>query len=69
MQLKKSFESINEEFAKARLMRDNISIATIETMKKNIKMWNDSAEVCADLNKKIMQYWMPIFSPKNESWK
>ncbi len=55
MQFKKIFESMNEEFAKARLMRYNISIATIET-EKNIKMWNDSVGVFADLNKKIMQY-------------
>ena len=63
----KIIESMNEEIAKARLMRDNISIATIETMKKNIKMWNDSADVFADLNKKILQYWIPIFASNHQS--
>ena len=65
--VQKIIENMNEEFAKARLMRDNVSIATIETMKKNIKMWNDSAGIFADLNKKIMQYWIPVFSPKIKS--
>lgn len=63
----KIIESINEELAKARLVRDNITVARIENMKKNIKLWNDSAGVFADLNKKLMQYWIPVFTPNHES--
>lgn len=65
--VQKIIESMNDEFVKARSVRDNVSIATIDSMKKNIKMWNDSASIFLNLNKKIMQYWILTFTPKPES--
>jgi len=58
----KLIESMNEELARARSLRDNISISTIETVKKNIKMWNDNATIFAEYNKKIFQFWMSTFT-------
>jgi len=58
----KLIESMNEELARARSLRDNISISTIETVKKNIKMGNDNATIFAEYNKKIFQFWMSTFT-------
>ena len=58
----KLIESMNEELARARSLRDNISISTIETVKKNIKMCNDNATIFAEYNKKIFQFWMSTFT-------
>jgi hypothetical protein len=57
----KFIESMNKELSRARSLRDNISISTIETIKKNIKMWNDNTAIFAEYNKKILQFWWPYF--------
>jgi len=58
----KLIESMNEELARARSLRDNISISTIDAVKKNIKIWNDNATIFAEYNKKIFQFWMFTFT-------
>ena len=60
-------ENITEGVIKARSVRDQIALATIEAAKKNIKMWNDNANTFADLNRNIMQSWMSAFTPKREN--
>jgi len=58
----KLIETMNEELARACSLRDNISISTIEVVKKNIKMWNDNATIFAEYNKKIFQFWLSAFT-------
>ena len=54
----KIIENINEELSRARLLRDNISISTIERIKKNIKIWNDNVNIFSEYNKRILQFWL-----------
>ena len=54
----KIIESMKEEFSRACTWRDNVSISIIESIKKNIKMWNDNANVFAEYNKKMLQFWL-----------
>ncbi|MGH1566169.1 MAG: hypothetical protein ACRBB5_01820 [Nitrosopumilus sp.] len=59
-------ENINEEFANFRLMRDKAIIVTIQTTKKNIKIWNKNADIFLDWNKSMLQYWTSGFTIKPE---
>ncbi|MDH3501744.1 MAG: hypothetical protein OEL69_04470 [Nitrosopumilus sp.] len=54
----KIIENINEELSRVRLLRDNISISTIERIKKNIKIWNDNINIFSEYNKRILQFWL-----------
>ncbi len=60
-------ENITKNVIKTRSVRDQITVATIETAKKNIKAWNDNANTFADLNRNIMQSWISSFTPKREN--
>ena len=60
----KIIENMNKETAKYRSVYNKIIINTIETGKKNAKMWNDNMDKFVDLNQKIMQYWLSSFSQK-----
>lgn len=60
-------ENITESVIKTRSVRDQITVATIEAAKKNIKAWNDNANTFADLNRNIMQSWISAFTPKREN--
>ena len=57
-------ENISEEAVKYRGYCNKITIANIESTKKNVKTLNDSAELFIDLNRKIMHYWASAFFPK-----
>ena len=59
-------ENINEEFANFRLIRDKAIIVTIQTTKKNIKIWNKNADIFLDWNKSMLQYWTSGFTIKPE---
>ena len=56
----KIIENMNEELSRACSLRDNISISTIEALKKNIKMWNNNANLFAEYNKKMLQFWLSV---------
>ncbi len=60
-------ENITESVIKTRSVRDQITVATIEATKKNIKAWNDNANTFADLNRNIMQSWISACIPKREN--
>jgi len=60
---RKIVDDMTEEIIKARIVRDKIAIATIEGTTKNIKTWNDNANIFADLNRNIMEFWMSAFTP------
>ncbi|MDH5463704.1 MAG: hypothetical protein OEY17_08180 [Nitrosopumilus sp.] len=58
-------ENLSEETVKYRSLCNKIIISAIESGKKNVKTWNDNADIFVDLNRKIMHYWLPL--TKNES--
>ncbi len=60
----KIVRNMTDEFLKARSVRDQIAIATIESAKKNIKTFSDNASAFADLNRDIMQSWITLCTPK-----
>ena len=58
----KIFQETNDGFVKARSVRDQVILATIDTAKQNIKIWNDNAKTFADLNRNILQSWLSVFT-------
>ena len=57
-------ENMNEETVEYRSLYNKTLISTIESGKKNIKTWNDNADVFMDLNRKIMHFWLSAFNQK-----
>ncbi len=53
-----------EAAIKARTVRDQILLTTIDTTKDNLKEWNNRIPDFADLNRKIMQYWTSAFTTR-----
>ena len=58
------FENMSEETIQYRSFCNKIVISTIEFGKKNVKTWNENADVFVDLNRKIMQFWLSVFMKK-----
>lgn len=58
------FENMSDEALKFRALWNKFTISNIESVKNNAKTWNDNADAFADLNRKIMHYWLSAFSPK-----
>ena len=58
----KVFRENTNAFVKARSVRDQVILATIDTAKQNIKTWNDNAKTFADLNRNILQTWLSLFT-------
>lgn len=57
-------ESMSEEALKFRTVYNKLAISNIESIKNTAKTWNDNAEGFADLNRKIMHYWLFAFLSK-----
>jgi len=58
----KVFQETTDAVIKARSVRDQMILATIDTAKQNIKTWNDNAKTFADLNRNILQSWLSVFT-------
>ena len=58
------FENMSDEALKFRALWNKFTISNIESVKNNAKTWNENADAFADLNRKIMHYWLTAFSPK-----
>jgi len=58
-------ENVSEEALKFRSMYNKFTISNIESIKNTSKTWNDNAETFVNLNRKIMHYWLSVFSSKN----
>ena len=58
----KVFQETTDAVIKARSIRDQIILATIDTAKQNIKTCNDNAKTFADLNRNILQSWLSVFT-------
>ena len=61
---KSLIENMSEETVKYRSLCNKIIISTIESGKKNVKTWNDNIDIFMDLNRKIMHFWLPVFTQK-----
>ena len=61
---KSLIENMSEETVKYRSLCNKIIISTIESGKKNVKTWNDNTDIFMDLNRKIMHFWLPVFTQK-----
>jgi len=57
----KVFQETTDAVIKARSVRDQMILTTINTAKQNIKTWNDNAKTFADLNRNILQSWLSVF--------
>lgn len=57
-------ENVSEEALKFRSMYNKFTISNIESIKNTSKIWNDNAETFVDLNRKIIHYWLSVFSSK-----
>jgi hypothetical protein len=49
---------------KARKIRDQILLTTIDTAKDNLKEWNNRIPNLEEFNRKIMQYWISLFTTR-----
>jgi hypothetical protein len=58
--------TVGEDALQYRAYCKNITIANIESAKQNAKTLNDNAELFADLNRKMMHYWISAFSSKRD---
>jgi hypothetical protein len=56
--------SLHDDATKYRNMYNKFLVSTIETSKKNAKIWNDNAKSFEEFNKKIMKFWLPAFITK-----
>lgn len=57
-------ENVSEEALKFRSIYNKLTISNIESIKNTSKIWNDNAETFVDLNRKIIHYWLSVFSSK-----
>jgi len=57
-------ENVSEEALKFRSIYNKLAILNIKSIKNTSKTWNDNAETFVDSNRKIMHYWLSIFSLK-----
>lgn len=53
-----------EAAIKARTVRDEIILTSIDTAKENVKEWNKRSQEFIDLNRKIAQSWISSFATK-----
>ena len=63
----KVIHDTTEEFVKAASIHNQIALATIDVTQQNIKTFNDNAKSFADLNRKILQSWISVFTTKNNN--
>lgn len=53
-----------EAAIKARAVRDEIILTSIDTAKDNVKEWNKRSQEFIDLNRKIVQSWISSFTSR-----
>jgi len=53
-----------ESAIKARKVRDEIILSSIDTAKENLKEWNKQYQGFADMNRKIAQSWISVFAAR-----
>lgn len=58
----KIIQDSTDAFVKARSLRDQTILATIDVVKNNVKIWNENSKTFADLNKNLLQAWFSTFT-------
>jgi hypothetical protein len=53
-----------EAAIKARAVRDEIILTSMDTAKENVKEWNKRSQEFIDLNRKIVQSWISSFTTR-----
>ena len=61
----KVIDDTTEEIVKASSIQNQIVLASIDATQQNIKTFNDNAKSFVELNKNILQSWVPAFTTKN----
>ena len=57
-------DDTSEEFVKVTSMQNKMMLAIIDAIQQNIKTFNVNLKSFTDLNKNVLQFWIPIFSTK-----
>jgi len=57
---------IHDEATKYRDMCNKIGVSFIESNKKNAKTWNENVKIINEVNKKIMNFWIPSSNLKTD---
>jgi len=60
----KYVSSLTDSAIKARTVRDEIVLTSIDTAKENVREWNKQSQEFIDLNRKIAQSWISSFTPR-----
>lgn len=58
-----AFRNTNEEILKAYSIQTQVTLATIDASRENIKTFNDNAKFFVDMGKNVAQYWISVFTP------
>ena len=59
--------NITEKFVKASSVQNQTVLTTIDAIQQHIKVFNDNTKSFTDLNRNILQFWIPVFSTKNNN--
>ena len=57
-------DDTSEEFVKVTSIQNKMMLAIIDAIQQNIKTFNVNLKSFTDLNKNVLQFWIPIFSTK-----
>ena len=57
-------DDTSEEFIKVTSIQNKMMLAIIDATQQNIKTFNVNLKSFTDLNKNVLQFWIPIFSTK-----
>ena len=60
----KYVSSLTDSAIKARTVRDEIVLTSIDTAKENVREWNKRSQEFIDLNRKIAQSWISSFTAR-----
>lgn len=58
-----AIRNANEEILKAYSVQTQVTLATIDASRENIKTFNDNAKFFADMGRNVAQYWISVFTP------
>jgi len=60
----KYVSSLTDSAIKARTVRDEIILTSIDTAKENVREWNKRSQEFIDMNRKIAQSWISSFTAR-----
>ena len=60
----KYVSSLTDSAIKARTVRDEIILTSIDTAKENVREWNKQSQEFIDMNRKIAQSWISSFTAR-----